>query len=474
MEELEVEVAQMGAHFIYLPIYYAIHKKFFGYLDAPRCKYTIAQQLRKVDPETDEAVFNALMNDRAEQYQNVLFAIGDPRSLAFKRNITDLNAVLLGALVTGTAFWAIDHGRKSTIEVNDLARFKKIVSFKQGSTSYDLAASIAGKANPNTQILQVDPDQEFQVLLDPGYEDVVVLSPNMIRIVDLLRENSRCAIELSIGRHYEYCDLLITAIATTKETVQNHPILVQGFIKGVQRALHEFHARSPELIKYAQDRFKRDEKSILDAFSFADEAHVYPYTIQLTEALWMRAITGPLKTNGATVTAEQRFQALQVYGHIARPYEKLVKEAIQNIESGASLSGGGSQTPNHSSIPLAVTLDVFATAYLVLTIALASQLGARFSFWGVGVSLLIAVVTTILGSYTIRDNPKTISARIAFWFGSALLQIAIFLAFLGWEIPPDSGSFSLTQLGRTYIPILLSVGGCYWHSIQRWTDDSRK
>lgn len=473
MKKLRVEVAQMGDHFLYLPIYYAIDQNFFGYLNPPDSRYEISG-VRTVPEGTDEAVFDRLMNDHADEYQNVLFAIGDPRSLAYKRNLTDLNVALIGALVTGTAFWAIDHGRKATSEVNELAKFPKIVSYKQGSTSYDLAASIAQKATGNIEILQVEPKQELQTLFDTGNEDAVILSPDMIGIADLLRAHPQFDIELSIGRHYEYCDLLITAIATTKDTVRNHPILVKGFLKGIQRALHEFHSRSPELLKFAQDRYSKSERLIRDAFSFADEAHVYPYTIQLTEALWMRAITGPLKTNGAVVTAEQRFQALQVYGHIARPYEKLVKETIQDIDSGASVSGGNSQNLNQSLIPHAVTLDFYAAAYLVLTISLASLLGARFSFWGVGVSLAIAAITMTLGGRAVRAKPKAISARIAFWSGSILLQIAIFLTFIGWEIPPDFASFSPSKIDNTYKAILAAVIACYWYAIKTWLDDSRK
>src|SRR5690348_14446824 len=102
MAERSIHILQMGKHFLYLPIYYAHRRAFFGYLP-PNVEVVIDEPLAE---HTDAAVYDQLM-DESLDYRDSVMAIADPTQILRTPLSSEKLPAVLATIVTNGAFWAI-------------------------------------------------------------------------------------------------------------------------------------------------------------------------------------------------------------------------------------------------------------------------------------------------------------------------------------------------------------------------------
>jgi hypothetical protein len=407
-QQKKVYVLQMVDTFLYLPLYYAIDHNFFGFLDNDKFIYEV--QTKMAWGQTDRNVFDMLTQRIASSSSEIYFAIGDPRSLADKRqDPKSLNIALIGALITGTAFWAVNHGQGTTSTVTDLCKFKGIVSFEEGSTSYDLAKSIVCDAEDQApQIIQVKPEQEFAKLRSGG-PDQVILTPNVIAVSEFLQDNSAYSVEISIGSHYEFSDLLLTSIAVKSQVILDDPFLVSGFLKGIQHAMNSVHSKSDHLVNYACKTFKSDRLTIEKALQLSFDSRVFPQSIKVNEALWMRALSGYLRSDGVPVTNDDIRYFKDVYSVVGAQYESFVSASVHSVIHPV-LNG----TPKRVH-PFVFSYDVLGLAYLYLALGI-SLFAFKTNLLGLLVVLVVSFIMYFVGQHIVlvRSAGKLVP-RITYW-----------------------------------------------------------
>ena len=103
----------MTKHFLYLPLYYAHYRKYFGFIPAPhRIKNTIVQSR----DQTDVSAFEMLMDTTSEENRDIDFAVGDPTCILDYPQGAGPAPIILAELISNAAFWAINRrmGRSSS------------------------------------------------------------------------------------------------------------------------------------------------------------------------------------------------------------------------------------------------------------------------------------------------------------------------------------------------------------------------
>ena len=311
-------------------------------------------------------------------------------------------------MITGTAFWAVNHEQRTTT-VSDLCKFKGIVSFEEGSTSYDLAKSIVSDAEDQApQIIQVKPEQEF-ALLKSGGPDQVILTPNVIAVSEFLQDNSAYSVEISIGSHYEFSDLLLTSIAVKSQVIDDDPFLVTGFLKGIQHALNSIHSKSDHLVNYACKTFKSDKLIIETALKLSFDSRVFPQSIKVDEALWMRALSGYLRSDGIPVTNDDIRHYKYIYSIVAAQYESFVSASVHDVIHPVLI-----HTPKRVP-PFVFSYDILGLAYLYVTLAI-SLVAFKSNLFGLLVILVVSIILYFLGQHIIlaRSAGKLV-LRITYW-----------------------------------------------------------
>ena len=425
----KVQIKQMAKTFLYLPLYYAINENFFEYLDQEPYKYEFTTS--EVTVQTDQEVFEILAKPMADNNVDIYFGIGDPRSLVDRASDVQHDqtsqVALIGALITGTAFWAIDHGTSEsrTKTAADLCNFEQIVAYEKGTTSYNLAKTILSDAQEASTsrnlpgIQTCSPNQEFTILKN-NQSRHVILSPNVLKVSQIVQQGY--SLELCIGSFFQHSDILLTAIATTDGTVRNYPTMVEGFAKGVQQAIFEIHARTPKLIDYACEEFGCDRKTIENALDLADESRVFPSFITLNESLWMRALTGHLRLNGERPNIDDEVFFKKVYKNVGKKYEKQINYALYSFYSKPSNNDPG-------WFWVVEQADVFGLLYLLLISCTAIFILPNKLVMLMITYILILIVYFIGQNYFLHQVSGKLKPRFFYWFFAAGFLLAIIYGF---------------------------------------------
>ena len=412
----------MEKYFLYLPVYYAIYKNFYDFTKDPSNNYILLQAEQPDNAvKTDKAVFECLVKRSSEEPESAVFAIGDPRSIALKSNWSTSPVRLIGALITGSPFWAIDHGKCETLTINDLCKFDTIVSYTPGTTSYDLVCSVL--SDNGISLSKIDPvpaKTEIANFLEPSApggnnNQTITITPDIIGIVDTNASSDYDIVEYSVGSDHNLSYLLITALATTQDTIYKHPELVMAFIKSVQRAINELHARNPEIIRYAATVFtKNDEAKVLKALDLADQSHVYPHDIGINEVLWLNAVTRAIRADGEKVTENSLKRSKEVYSLIGKSNEQLVRSALNELNSEETTLKTREDTP---WIHRYDTVGVVSIAFLLVFVALRMST----QYINLAVMLGLPVACYLLGHFLVIPRFRlNFPIRLGWWTTSGL------------------------------------------------------
>lgn len=330
MERKHIHILQMGKHFLYLPLYYARARNFFGFLPPD-----VSVEIDLSDPQTDQGAFQQMM-DESPRNRDKVMAICDPVQILKCDPKAKNQPVLLAAVVTNGAFWAVNHGTRDISALRQLGEFKHILAFKPGTTSYTVASRIAqqaGRTNDMGSFIQVvDPGNELLRLNDPTTpENVVALSPDLLMIEELIHAKS-AQVELPLGTTPEFNDVLVTGLVSHCEFVTQNPAIVSGILAGLQKALLMIRLRNEDVLRFAEDFFDFPEH-VAGGIDKAIAAGVFPLSIVVEQAHWQHAARADYEANqkGAEWNTAQEAQSLECFNRCVRPHIPIVQAAANRV-----------------------------------------------------------------------------------------------------------------------------------------------
>ncbi|MBF0459686.1 MAG: hypothetical protein HQK99_17505 [Nitrospirae bacterium] len=314
-KKILVEIVQMHEFFLYLPLYVAEKFYFEEFIPAEYVIKVISSKYK-----TDDSAYDMLMGT-ARAYKNVMFAVCDPmiilKDVSTPKN---RNPIVLASLITNYSFWAINHQRHNVTLLKDLAKFDKIICYREGTTSYNIARRIYSDGGIGKKIADfiypVETGQELIAFANAAAGSIV-LSPDLLGIDALLGEDddNKYSEELAIGDTAEYSGALVTALMSRLEVYKDHPKLVSGLLNALQHAILLVRSKDQKVIAFAHDQLGNGEYSE-GALSRAIDHNVFPESIEVKYAHWEKAVK-------ATYTEWSEYllkDALGKYEQYVKPY----------------------------------------------------------------------------------------------------------------------------------------------------------
>ena len=321
MSNRSIHILQMGKHFLYLPVYFAAHHKFFDLLpkgvsvviDLPNSKHT------------DDATYDEMMN-ASEDYRDFQMAITDPIQIFRTPLALARKPAILATLVTNGGFWAVNHGSRPVKSLRDLGGFDRIVAFDKGTTSYRIATRIARESGITkplaTFIHVVSPGNELSRMNKNRMQgNTVALSPDILRI-EHMEGRKAVSVELELAKTAEY----------SNEFVDANPDICQGIVSGIHKALLMTQRLDSTVTAFAKDYFHYSERAE-GALKKAVDVGVIPTSVAIAEGHWKNAAKAYFASGVSDITwskAEER-KADEYYDACVRPYEKFSREAILHV-----------------------------------------------------------------------------------------------------------------------------------------------
>lgn len=266
-----VTIVQTAHHFLYLPVHYALHANCFGCVPD---RYDLS--LLSAPGGTDRKAYQLLKQGRAESHNYIGFAVADPAELLHDQDAHISPPVVLAGLITNSSFWAVDRRSHTVRFIKDLAAFDKIIAFSEGTTSNGIARRIYRDAKKDPAIISVETGAELTTLTTSA-KGTMALTPDVLGLDKLLADQSDVYhVDLVLGKTPEYNNVLVTALLSRTDVVEEHPELVRGLLKAIQRATLLVRFADPEVVKYAMDTYGESETRILGALHRAADAQVFP------------------------------------------------------------------------------------------------------------------------------------------------------------------------------------------------------
>jgi ABC-type nitrate/sulfonate/bicarbonate transport system substrate-binding protein len=387
-------VVETDHHFLYLPFYYARYKNFFGYLPEE-----FALDLTPVVARSDKASIERLVSNRLPE-SSVEFALADPVWL-LDDGVRDstargCRAAVVAGLITNAAFWAVDHQTHQIRHFADLGRFERVITYGQGTTSYAIASRIHRAAKKLGTVAQ------FVRPVERGYELValknaepgtVALSPDPLQIAALLSERQGYGIDIALGTTPEYNNVLVTALITRQDVIDENPLVVAGIVRALQRATLLVRLQDPDVLAFARDHFPFGHEAPA-ALKRASDSQVFPLTLDISEAHWLNAARAFADAHGIEFNdpelrrASETYEAsIQYYSRYAEEAAKLelllpLTERVPSPDSAADAAAARQLTPRR--------LIPFLVAFTI---------GAAVAKWLHPVSLLVVPATALLAVF---------------------------------------------------------------------------
>jgi hypothetical protein len=319
-----VEIVQMGRHFLYLPLYYARHNDFFGYIPS---EYNI--DIVHAWPPTDQRAYEMLMDTSHAECSRIAFAICDPtRILDTALNVT-ADPVILAALITNAAFWAIDRRSKKLVYLKDIADFSEIICYGQGTTSYGIARRIFVRAQKTPSLFPVEPAQEFTALKNRA--GAIAISPDILSADELVYNERDFNIDMALGTTVECNNVLVTGILSRRDFVERHKMFVNGLLKGIQKAALAVQFSTPEAVSFAAGYFNTKPERVESALQRANDALVFAGRIDVSEAHWMRAAESFCDAHAVPFSDDMQRRAREAYASAVKPYSSYARSAIKEV-----------------------------------------------------------------------------------------------------------------------------------------------
>jgi hypothetical protein len=438
-EKQRIGIAHMGQHFLYLPAFYAIREQFFGHAPAD-----ILFEKHPAPRPTDDAVFDMLMDVNTVEHRAIDFAICDPAVLLRWPKGSDPAPVLLGGLVTNVAFWAVDTGRHTTRSFDDLGSFEKIIAFQSGSTSHGIASRAARKSTVSTAIVEVRPGLELATLeeVSAGASNAVALTPDVLGLLALLSRSRQFSIELELAKTPEYAGVLVTGILTRSDVLGRQRSLCIAVARAIQESLVRTQLRDPLVLAYAAEAHNTSRGEIDRALESAIDSHVFPLSIEVTQAQWLRTAESATDAAGLPFSQAKRDEATDVFHRSIQPFAADAREIFRSSVH----VGGKPPVAARQPSPTAdlVALIVAALAFIAGLRPL-QLLGARG--WILQVVGAFVVLCLVPGGLPVAEHRGTLWVLRT----GVLLLAAEQLAAYAGIIPPTVDVYAASVIGGTVI-----------------------
>ena len=316
--------------FLYLPLYYAFHNSCWKFVPA---NYSL--DILPSAAKTDESSLNMLMSDES-RYQDIHFALADPTTvLKPRQNWNGRTPVVLASMIANCAFWALDRGSYKVDSVRDLARYDQLIAFPRGTTSYGIARGISRRAAKNHEVAiqEVKPLQELVALQDSDpAKKTLCLSPDILRIKHLIHNYGQFHVDLTLSDTPEFNNVLVTALISRADVVEQHPELVDGLLRALQWALIQVRLATQDVVDYANMRFQgRGVDFVRGALKEAQRVKVYPASIEIQSSYWIKAAEIACESREVRFDDRERELARRAYERMIEPYEHLAQKANKEI-----------------------------------------------------------------------------------------------------------------------------------------------
>lgn len=424
--EHKVAIVTTDKHFLYLPLYYAHHCDYFGYVPP---HYSI--EIRDSQKRTDVSAYDALLG-RVGSDADIVFAVFDPIFvLSQDLGAAEPEPALLAGLITNAAFWAVDHRSHRVRYLHDLGAYDRIIAYKPGTTSYSIAAKVHRSSNKTTPLNEfiesVERGREVLALTDDNRENTLALSPDILAIDALLAQERGYAIDMALGTTPEYSNVLVTALMTRSDVVQAHPDLARGILQALQRAMMLVKVASADVIEYAEGFFAHGERCA-SALKRANDAQVFPATIEVSEAHWTNAARAYFESTNQNFDQATQNAARDAFKRLINPYRHLARDAVQHEIEMLSVNAETTHVLRPDTIRGAIT--IFAT------LISAFLLGGAAAKWGHPIFFLVVPLISILGFLMTRmfQVPARILRLVCHWSLFVGIITAIALATRrGWS-----------------------------------------
>lgn len=424
VEKKTLQIVVMDEHFLYLPLYYAYDKKFFGLVPE---NYDL-KIIRSTD-RTDASAFRMLMDTRSAGQSNVGFAVADPTTTLRDTSFEDRSPAILAALINNTAFWAVDHRTHVIRSPKDLAVFKQIIAFKPGTTSHSIAQRIFRDANKSQSILPVNTSQELIALQENT--DTVALSPDILAINHLLSHKENYNIDLSLGTTEEFNGVFMTALLSRQDIVDQHRQLTIGLLKALQLANILVKSQAPDVITFAMERYNETKEHVEGALRRAEVDQVFPLSIEVSNVTWTKAAKIWYESTDKGFGPEQQNIARLMFLHTAQPYSALARDAVNELYSRVS-----APTATESFWPKVVHLSLVTVLSIIVGIA-----AAKWSDWPAIVVILVSTVVAIWLDVWLKLKRYSIT-----WFCHWLFAVGFQFVFFAYFSPVIAGLIPLKSL----------------------------
>jgi hypothetical protein len=403
------KIVVMDTHFLYLPLFYAKHKNFFGFLPP---NYSV--DIVRSSDRTDLSAFSMLMDTTSTKNMGIDFAVCDPACVLDTGYDSGPSPVVLAELISNTAFWAIDRKSPPTAFLKDLGQFTKIIAFHPGTTSYGIASRISRDGGKDLHTIKsVYPNEELSALRGSA-SGTVALSPDILGIDHLLSNFDEFKIYLALGTTREYSSVLLTGLMTRDDVVRDHRDLVAGLLKALQQSMILIRHVTPDSITYANERFSGyGEDVVVRAFKRAEEGHVFPATIEVREAHWLNAAQVAADAKGDLYDPTE---ALRIYQQHIAPFAPLAQQAAREVYMQIT-----------SALEAAPSKTSFWRLYGLPTIWIG--LGAASTLWFHWSSPIVIALMLITGTYIaglVRFAPSSTGFYLHWTFLIMIVLLVIF------------------------------------------------
>jgi NitT/TauT family transport system substrate-binding protein len=266
----EVNVAQFGEVFLYMPLYLANEGGFF---EKEGLKVHIT------NTGGDDKTFAAVIGGSAD------FGIADPTFVAIAKE-KGQGGKVIASIVNGVPFWGITKNKDiPIITEGKMLNGYSVATFPSPSTAYTLQLEMFKSAGLKPDIRQAS----FGGLLP-------LLETNKANIALELEPNVSQAIKNGYKIVYSmadmYGDFAMTAVTVSDETIKKEPELVQKFVNALQNAEEYAHKNPDKVIEFANRKFPDlDNDIVANAINRIIASKTFPSNVLISDKAWLQAIS---------------------------------------------------------------------------------------------------------------------------------------------------------------------------------------
>ncbi|NUN08667.1 MAG: ABC transporter substrate-binding protein [Ignavibacteriaceae bacterium] len=270
----EITICQWGQALIYLPLYIAQEKGFFG---------DEGLKVKIINGGGDDLTWAAVTSGNAQ------FGIADPTMVAIQDEQGGVPGKVIGSIVSRVSFWAITFDKKVR-QIKSPVDFRgnTVACFKFPNTAHALALKTFKNGN-----LEVGKDVN---IVPVNYEAVLAQLKNKeANIAMVLEPAASIAIEQGARIVYSYPEdwgsFSFTGLTTTQKYIDENPDVVQRVVNALERAMRFARVDFDGTVSVGKKAFPDLSENVIKmATKRMLEEKTLPESILVDENGWLKAL----------------------------------------------------------------------------------------------------------------------------------------------------------------------------------------